>query len=52
MTLDNLLMKLYFGLLLVSLAILCVPHEQSMSSTLEMALMFAFWAVQIGRAHV
>lgn len=45
MTFDNLLMKLYFMLLLMSLAILCVPHEQSMSSTLEMALVFAFWAM-------
>lgn len=45
MTFDNLLMKLYFMLLLMSLAILCVPHEQSMSSTLEMALVAAFWAV-------
>lgn len=45
MTLDNLLMKLYFVLLLMSLAILCVPHERSTSATLEGALVAAFWAV-------
>ena len=44
MTLDNLLMKLYFGLLLVSLAIPYIPHERSMSATLELALVTAFWA--------